>query len=358
MASIPLTNAENTGIVESGKFKFHHFLELDGFRGVAILLVITGHVLEKDFHVKTDLGELGVLLFFILSGFLITGLLQREEVKTGRISLRAFYIRRILRIFPALYFYLAVLCTLIVTRLVTDTPWYAVAASMLFVRNIWGRGAGAGHLWSLSLEEQFYAVWPWTIRQFGSRTAFWIAALGATFVSVFRMLSIQQGWFSHGFAGTYYYRPWFRFDSVLVGCAIVLLLSRCSGEQPWRKYLGSSTVAILCWTALLFWTIQGESLSRVWHLTLQTVLASVVFLNLVVHQGSLLQSFFRIAWLRWIGRISYSWYLWQQLFTQYSDPRWGAVCKFPLNIGFSLILALLSYTYIEKPILRFKNRFH
>src|ERR1700690_893817 len=83
--------------LQSSSFRFNHFPELDGFRGLAILLVVVGHVLEKEFRIITELGELGVLLFFVLSGFLITGLLEREALETGQISLRAFYGRRVLR---------------------------------------------------------------------------------------------------------------------------------------------------------------------------------------------------------------------------------------------------------------------
>lgn len=145
-------------------FTFRHFPQLDGLRGLAIVLVLAGHVLEFGFGIHTDFGGLGVLLFFLLSGFLITGLLDREKTRTGAISLRAFYIRRVLRLFPALFIFLATQCVLIETRVVTDTPWYAVAACLLYVRNIWGRGSTTGHIWSLSLEEQFYTSWPWIMK--------------------------------------------------------------------------------------------------------------------------------------------------------------------------------------------------
>src|SRR5579862_3856713 len=95
-------------------FRFHHIPELDGFRGLAVLLVVVGHYVEYRLPANSHLAalpKLGVLLFFVLSGFLITGLLYRERLATGKINLRFFYIRRILRLAPA--FLLFILVTLV-----------------------------------------------------------------------------------------------------------------------------------------------------------------------------------------------------------------------------------------------------
>jgi len=125
---------------------------------------------------------------------------------------------------------------------------------------------------------------------------------------------------------------------------------------PGRRLLSSPVVIVSCWPALLFWTIKGESLSPTWHLTVQTALALVVFLNLIVSTGSIVQSVFSVSLLRWFGKISYSWYIWQQLFTQYSEPAWGGLRKFPFDIVASLALAVLSFTVIERPFLKLKDR--
>jgi peptidoglycan/LPS O-acetylase OafA/YrhL len=343
---------------EPTRFQFHYLPELDGFRGVAILLVIAGHVLDRNFGISNDLGPLGVLLFFVLSGFLITGLLEREQQQTGAISLTAFYRRRVLRIFPALTFYLIVLFVLMITHFVTDVPWYAFAACVLFVRNIWGRGAATGHLWSLSLEEQFYAIWPWTMKKFGAAAALRIAFGGAIAVTLFRMLCIQQHWLAHGFEGTYLYRPWFRFDSVLVGCAIALSLSRYRDSHSWTKYLGSRTVAAVGWPILFAWTIYQTSLWRVGYLTVQTFLAALLLWNLVISRGMVVRSIFSQPWLRGIGRVSYSWYMWQQMFTQSINPSVSWLQSFPMDVFASFAVGLLSYTFIEKPFLRIKSRMH
>ena len=132
------------------KFRFRHFSELDGFRGVASLPVVGGHVLDRTYGIPNDVGELGGVLFFVLSGFLIRGLLQREAradwndlppgvLPEGRAAHRSGTDR-------------------VRGAAVSPDPLrrrhrhavYSVAAVLLFVRNIWGKGAASGHLWSLS----------------------------------------------------------------------------------------------------------------------------------------------------------------------------------------------------------------
>ena len=133
VSSLPflmLTNTIEQGFAERENekrsplpFRFHHIPELDGFRGLAVLLVVVGHYLEYRLPVNTHLAtlpKLGVLLFFVLSGFLITGLLYRERLATGKINLRFFYIRRILRLAPAFLLFIVVTLILMRLGLITD----------------------------------------------------------------------------------------------------------------------------------------------------------------------------------------------------------------------------------------------
>ena len=147
-------------------FRFQHVPELDGFRGLAIALVVVGRYWEfrgwsSDVRAfAQNLAHLGVLLFFVLSGFLITGLLYRERSLTGSISFKRFYIRRALRLLPAFFLFLATVALLVRFGLVTDVPKIEFLECLLYLRNIFGRSLSLGHIWSLSLEEQFYLVWP------------------------------------------------------------------------------------------------------------------------------------------------------------------------------------------------------
>src|SRR5215831_9782405 len=138
---------------------------LDGLRAISILLVVAGHSFDEGrspllFELFGHLGNYGVRIFFIISGFLITTLLLKEYTKTETISLRSFYLRRALRIFPAFYVYVAVICILAVLGVVSllrGDVLHAVTYTMNYHTT---RGWYLNHIWSLSVEEQFYLIWP------------------------------------------------------------------------------------------------------------------------------------------------------------------------------------------------------
>jgi peptidoglycan/LPS O-acetylase OafA/YrhL len=338
-------------------FVFHHFPQLDGLRGAAILLVVIGHVLQFDFGFTAfgQLGGLGVLLFFVLSGFLITGLLDREKSTSGRISLSGFYVRRVLRLFPALFTFLAVMCLLVKFGFITDTPWYTIAVCLFYVRNIWGRGSSTGHLWSLSIEEQFYMLWPWVIRGLSRTAALRVAAMVALAISVFRMTAIHFRWYDYA-SSVFYERSWFRFDSILIGCAIALALSHSANLHKIRSYFTWPGSNVLLWAGVIAWTIWGQAKTHVWYLTVQTIFAALILMNLILSKGTIYLTVFNHPVARWLGRISYSWYLWQQLFTVFPVPPWLGMRTFPVNVGISLLLAISSHKFIESPFLQWKER--
>jgi peptidoglycan/LPS O-acetylase OafA/YrhL len=141
---------------------------LDGLRAIAVMLVLFTHA---NFFLGSN-GFLGVDMFFVISGFLITTLLLEENKKRNKISLKAFYVRRTLRLFPALYLLcFIVFCYAIFFRHGQEkiSIFQEVYSSMLYVNNIswywdWGKeGLLLGHTWSLAIEEQFYLIWPWFI---------------------------------------------------------------------------------------------------------------------------------------------------------------------------------------------------
>lgn len=138
---------------------------LDGLRAISIAVVMVGH-LAKWKHVSLPLlspyGALGVHVFFVLSGYLITNLLLREQERTSAISLSDFYVRRAFRIFPAAFVFLGV----VVALYWRERHWTHVAAAVFYVANmdIW-RPWIFGHLWSLSIEEQFYLLWPLALKK-------------------------------------------------------------------------------------------------------------------------------------------------------------------------------------------------
>jgi peptidoglycan/LPS O-acetylase OafA/YrhL len=334
-------------------FPFRRFPQLDGLRGLAILLVVVEHTLYFRCGVHTDLGKLGVALFFVLSGFLITGLLDSELRHTGSVSLSAFYIRRGLRLFPALFVFLGIACLLIEKKVVTDTPWYAVGACLLYVRNIWGRGSATAHIWSLSLEEQFYACWPCIMRLFNRNVALRVAIGGVAAITAFRMTAIRLNLFDYK-SGVFYERSWFRFDSLLIGCIFALCVLQTKYVGRWWAVVSSPVAPLVLWPCALAWTIWGEATSHVWYLTVEMGLATLIVVNSVLSKESRYLALLSHPVSRWVGRISYSWYLWQQLFivTAFAGSRLPTL---PL-LASSLVLAVVSYHVVEKPFLKLKER--
>ena len=152
---------------------------LDGLRAISIAMVIFGHLVgTRGFPITRlhyDFGNLGVRVFFVISGFLITHLLLKEQAKIGVISLAGFYKRRALRIFPAFYAYLFVVVALTHFGVIDVSRGDALAAASYTMNYHPVRAWQVGHLWSLSVEEQFYLLWPATLAFLGCRRAAWVA---------------------------------------------------------------------------------------------------------------------------------------------------------------------------------------
>lgn len=141
------------------KLSHSHIPALDGIRAVAVFLVIGSH-----FGFALVPGTQGVMIFFVLSGFLITWLLLKENERYGSVSLAGFYKRRTLRIFPAFYVYWLIVVTLLIGT-GRAVPWPHAWSSLLYVSNYYSAingdpNNGFSHTWSLAIEEQFYLLWP------------------------------------------------------------------------------------------------------------------------------------------------------------------------------------------------------
>src|SRR5215831_4009764 len=168
---------------------------LDGLRAASILLVLLGHLAGtrhflrlSSFELLGDLGNLGVCVFFVISGFLITTLLLNEEALQQRIDLVSFYWRRACRILPAAGIYLVVVALLaaVTTSVrVSKFEWlHALTFTMNYQQN---RDWLVGHLWSLSVEEQFYLVWPLAVVMLGRRGSLWLAGAAVGFAPIWRV---------------------------------------------------------------------------------------------------------------------------------------------------------------------------
>ncbi|HXU00773.1 MAG TPA: acyltransferase [Polyangia bacterium] len=331
-----------------------HYPYLDGLRGLAILLVLVGHAIPG----LLPLAGTGVMVFFVLSGFLITSILNEERRHTGTVSLRRFYIRRTLRIFPAYYTMVAIVALLAVFGLVAGVDFRNVVICALYLRNLGGTSQVLGHAWSLALEEQFYVLWP-TMFLAMPRAAGRAARVTACLIAgmtLFRTLAIINHWGVVA-TGVFYARPWFRFDSLWIGCAIALWTAHGVDGRFARRFALVPTAAWIA--ALLAWSLVARSpaLAPVSE-TLSMLLAGGLLLRLRLADDGWVGWIMRSSFMRWLGKLSYSLYLWQQLFLIAGEggPDWGIARVFPVNILLLFAAALASYHLVERPFLRLKDR--
>jgi peptidoglycan/LPS O-acetylase OafA/YrhL len=288
---------------------------LDGWRAIAIIWVMGSHSSSWSFAGISNQwvrwnGHLGVQLFFALSGLLICARLLDEEQRLGSISLRSFYTRRLYRIQPAALTYLAVICVLMLIGQIRAV-WSAVAGAALMVRDVWPWNAPnwqTAHFWSLAVEEHFYLVFPGFLvlcrRYRLTLTSFMVVALELWRVHVYQTPRLQK------YAMELYLRTDIVTGGILLGCVFALALRKTQIRTFAQSYL-RPWVALL-YTAAVF-TRLGLHHSRSDHALVITVYPLLLTATML-HPGSLTTRFLELAPIRFIGRISYSLYIWQMLF--------------------------------------------
>jgi peptidoglycan/LPS O-acetylase OafA/YrhL len=332
---------------------------LDGLRGLSVILVVAGHVGAYRLGVGQTAGflaEFGVQCFFVLSGYLITSLLDREYARTQTVDLRAFYTRRVLRLAPAMLAFLGVIALLKAAGQVVDVAWYTFGLGLTYLLNIGGRGITTGHLWSLSLEEQFYLVWPVLFLAFPKRRRQLAVAIILA-VASFRTIGIITRLYPYEL-GIFYERPWFRFDSLMVGCLFALLNPEGdSMPRTIRRATKGVFLPLMLGVACLL-AVSGDrpSIHPIF-LTVQLGVACWFVLHVLLHPGSLVPRLLAGRFWVWLGGLSYSIYLWQEPFCVTILPDWGWLRRFPLCLIPTMACALASHHWIEKPFLRLKRRF-
>jgi peptidoglycan/LPS O-acetylase OafA/YrhL len=263
---------------------------LDGWRGLAILLVLFDHAQNalqgRYLRPWTQTGQHGVTIFFVLSGFLITSKLLESS------SLKRFYMHRLFRLMPAAWTYLAVLLFTDRVEHLQFTSLSEVTASVLFYRNFYFGTGGAGHFWSLSLEEQFYLVWPCVLLMAGIRRCRWIAVVGALSVALYRWLF----WARYN-ANLVNGQTHVRADALLVGCLLALLLASPairSAATRWSKFWTLPALATLLFCMAHFHWLPPLSES----LAIAGLMAASV-----LHPDSILSRPLNRAALAWLGTV-------------------------------------------------------
>jgi peptidoglycan/LPS O-acetylase OafA/YrhL len=296
-------------------------------------------------------GGFGVEVFFVLSGFLITWLLCMEEDKRGAISLPSFYVRRSLRILPPALVYIAcvsLLGLLGLAELAPNEPLY----SAFFIRNLMPNGGvHLGHFWSLAVEEQFYLLWPVAFLLLGSNRRRLIFTAGLMVAAPFWRHAMYG--FSGGAMHINTFRFDLRYDALMVGCALALL--RHAGEL---RRIAASRVFTSTPTALV---ALAAIVAGCAGLPVAALAPSLSFIGVAVlinysveTPGGAIGSFLNWGPMVWTGQLSYSLYLWQQIFCWHSKLPW--LGHFPQNIVLAFTAAALSYYLIEKPLAEFRRR--
>jgi len=345
-------------------FKAKKISALDGLRGLAILLVITHHQLIP-FSLKG--GFLGVDLFFVLSGFLITSLLLKEFTATRSIALTKFYMRRALRLGPALLLYL------IVSSVVTDLlhpeeltrELKLVGLALVYLTN-WRIAVGWDHsldltsiIWSLSIEEQFYLLWPPAfLACLLVKLKHSYIAVGLAFVISAVFLHRYSLW-SHGAElNRLYYGTDTRADAPLVGC-LIAMISVWELEETRRTVLQISAVLA---SGMLVWLIATaeftDSFLYQGGYTLIALLAGVLIWSLADSSSGFLAWLLDCYPLRWFGKISYGLYLWHWLLLKTTSfyfvaGDWDPWVRFLVTVAVSAA----SFYLFETPFNRLKSKF-
>lgn len=336
---------------------------LDGWRGVAILLVLLEHAGQygrfKD-QMWTNLGAFGVDIFFVLSGYIITTGLIRERALHGSINLRSFYLRRAFRILPLVVVYLSALCLISQFTNLGDFHWREIAGSLFFFRNYQFAANPGGlytiHFWSLSIEEHFYLMWPVLLLWLRDKRALWFATLAASMSALWRLYE----WNHSGISLFPHARPWLhvfqtdaRLDGLFLGAALAIVLSFARVQSFILAHFQRETPILLLAAIFLNLLLAPGRPS----FTLYLLIAVAIAYTVIVKEGPLYSSL-NLRPVVWVGEISYSLYVWQQIFLLHPSGHLplSRLNVFPLNLACAVIVAACSFYFIERPIIKFGRR--
>jgi peptidoglycan/LPS O-acetylase OafA/YrhL len=340
---------------------------LNGLRAISILLVVICHLSHTPGSLPpflSQIGGVGVEMFFVISGFLITLLLKREWNRTQTISLQNFYIRRSLRIIPAYAFFLFVMFMFQLLGFLSAPPRAWVGAMTYTSSIIPGYAWDLGHTWSLSIEEIFYLFWPFlflAVRKQRPFLAFIVCFVIGTLVP-FSFCCLA--WCRVDFGG-FDLSNLTRLNCIFVGCCLALLATSPTYQhallkfaRPFRWLLfGSLSLLLLVRAASIL--LGHYKIIGLYNFFLsppvESVLLAILVWVCVTNRDSVLFRILNSRPFHFVGVLSYSIYLWQQPFT--NPERSGWIFEFPFNLLAIGLLAMVSYVLIESPFLKAKCRF-
>jgi peptidoglycan/LPS O-acetylase OafA/YrhL len=331
---------------------------LDGLRALAAFSVVFYHC-----GMSWCPGGLGVLAFFVLSGFLITWLLGAEEEAAGRIDWKAFYLRRSLRIFPAFYVYWILLMALLLVLHKRPVMGQSIAA-FFYVNNYYQAlfgdpNTGFSHTWSLGIEEQFYLLWPplfLLLKRNGRRIQ--ALAAGILAVWVYREILIfrgcNQGYIYEAFET--------RADHLMIGCLLALVLRGGIWARFWRKVCSAAAAVYVTLALIILSVAMGLHFGSVYRdgigFILDPVLVAILIAQCVSFPGGAFGRLLNQNWMVYLGTISYSTYLYQQVLIEpiAKAAARAPALRLPATVAGVILAASASHYLVERPFLRLKSR--
>ncbi|MDN3310451.1 acyltransferase [Microbacterium oryzae] len=337
---------------------------LDGLRAVSILFVFWAHA-GLPGGVR---GGTGVTIFFFLSGYLITTLMRVEKDRSGRISLKDFYLRRLFRIFPPMYFAIALGLLLSVAGLLAATPTLGgVASSLFFFTNYWnifangvGVPDGLGVLWSLSVEEHYYLVFPLVyllLQRFlpsPRRQIMLLAAICLVVVAWRTWLFIGEG----VDAPRVYYATDTRIDSILFGAMLAIGMNPVYGEIRTKRDWQLPVAAAAAFVVFLLVSFGPATINYTVGYTLQGIALMPIFAYLILAPRSWAGRILNWRPLVFVGVLSYTMYLVHSQFLH--AVRYVTDIPVPAEAAIAAVLTFVVswavYRFIEKPMARFRKR--
>lgn len=338
--------------------KIGYIPTLDGWRAIAILFVMFSHAADDLTQLLgqtafttffADNGLFGVRIFFAISGFLITARILEEIQMTGVLNYRSFFIRRAFRILPPLFFFGIIIAILGVVDIIPISlnQW---VGGMFFYANLIEKPWYIGHLWSLAVEEHFYLFWPFLFSIILIQRKLTFIFLIIFFLCLWRVIAWKFELYTS--PAIFWGRTDIQLDGLLWGACAACIYQQL---QRWEPGLLFKVLNILLFGILIFLMLSKFNDYKLNFIKYSVESFLIAYTILMFSLDRSYHKFFELTFLRWIGRISYSLYLWQQLFLVENNSKLQElelVQSLPINLILTFAAACFSYYLIERKFIK------